>query len=84
MSKESEAELAGVAARLRTDGHVHSASIVERGLRDIANLKILLRTAYDIVDEELLPQCANMVVDFGRLNEFMIFAAPIKKELEDD
>ena len=52
---------------------------------DEKNLKILVATAYDIVDKELLPNIATMAIqDFGRLNRFMIDATPIKKEIEEN
>ena len=52
---------------------------------DVKNLKILVATAYDIVDKDLLPNIATMAIqDFGRLNRFMIDAGPIKKEIEDN
>ena len=51
----------------------------------IANLKILVATAYDIIDKELLPNVATMAIqDFGRLNQFMMDATPIKKEIEEN
>lgn len=50
---------------------------------DVENLKILVVTAYDIIDKELLPNIATMAIqDFGRLNQFMIDAGPIKKEID--
>ena len=46
-------------------------------------LKVLVAQAYDIVDKELLPNVATMAIqDFGRLNEFMMSASPIKKEID--
>ena len=62
-----------------------SATIVLQAERDIKNLKILVATAFDIVDEELLPNIAVVAVQgFSRLNQFMIDARPIKKEIEED
>lgn len=78
-------DLLGVGARLRSDGFVHAADIIETAALRMANLKILLGTAYDIVDKELMPNVATMAIqDFGRLNHFLIDAGPIKKELEED
>ena len=50
---------------------------------EVESLKTMLATAYDIVDKELMPNIATMAIqDYGRLNNFLIDAAPIKKELE--
>lgn len=52
---------------------------------DVKNLKILVATAFDIIDEEMMPNIGNMAVqNFARLNEFLIAARPIKKEIESE
>lgn len=79
----SNYELAGVGARLRMDGHNHSADVVARSLRDIENLKMQLAIAYDIIAEEFMPAIAGLAIqDHARLNEFLMLAGEIKKELE--
>ena len=59
--------------------------LIRQLLVDTQNLKILVATAYDIVDKELLPNIATMAIqDFGRLNQFMMDAGPVKKEIEEN
>ena len=39
------------------------------------NLKVLIATAVDIIDEEMMPHIGNMAIqDYARLNEFLMDA----------
>lgn len=98
---EKTKELHGVGARLRMDGFPVSATIVERSAtrmdmmeklivssnenKDVKNLKMQLAIAYDIINEEFMPQIGGLAIqDYARLNEFLMLAGQIKKELEND
>lgn len=53
------------------------------GGTDLKNLKILIATGYDILNQELLPNIGGIAVqDYARLNEFMIDAGMVKQEIE--
>ena len=55
------------------------------------HLKILISTAVDIIDEEMMPHIGNMAIqDYARLNEFLVDARLVvndaihNKEIEHD
>ena len=52
---------------------------------DVDNLKFLVATGFKIVDKELLPNIGGCAIqDFGRINQFMIDAGPINKEINGE